>query len=248
MTSNKKNRIRQIYRIALSGVIVIAGLYLIQACVGIYRSGDAPFSREAVATAFSGIALPVYLCLAMIAGGFILEFLLPGNEQKSKPQKQYALILRQLHADLPNNDLAIHAEQKKRRILRCITAGLLVVGGCVFLIYALDTAHYSQTDINGSMVKAILLLLPCMAVPFGFGVFTAYRCRKSMQREIELLKQAGAKTRRIAPAPAVKKGNFAAWSILAVAAVLLVYGFCAGGTMDVLTKAINICTECVGLG
>ena len=38
------------------------------------------------------------------------------------------------------------------------------------------------------------------------------------------------------------------WALLAVGIVLLVYGFFAGGTEDVLTKAVNICTECVGLG
>jgi len=36
--------------------------------------------------------------------------------------------------------------------------------------------------------------------------------------------------------------------LVCAAVVLLVYGYLAGGTADVLTKAINICTECVGLG
>ena len=36
--------------------------------------------------------------------------------------------------------------------------------------------------------------------------------------------------------------------ILAVAVSILIYGYMNGGTADVLTKAINICTECVGLG
>ncbi|MBQ8580085.1 MAG: thioredoxin [Oscillospiraceae bacterium] len=29
---------------------------------------------------------------------------------------------------------------------------------------------------------------------------------------------------------------------------MIAYGAAAGGTADVLTKAVNICTECVGLG
>ncbi|MBQ2981771.1 MAG: thioredoxin [Lachnospiraceae bacterium] len=29
---------------------------------------------------------------------------------------------------------------------------------------------------------------------------------------------------------------------------ILIYGFATGGTRDVLTKAVNICTECIGLG
>ncbi|MBQ2901252.1 MAG: thioredoxin [Agathobacter sp.] len=37
-------------------------------------------------------------------------------------------------------------------------------------------------------------------------------------------------------------------AILVVAIILVVYGFLNGGTIDVLAKAINICTECIGLG
>ena len=37
-------------------------------------------------------------------------------------------------------------------------------------------------------------------------------------------------------------------ALLCVGIGILVYGFFAGGTADVMTKAVNICTECVGLG
>ncbi|MBO5767765.1 MAG: thioredoxin [Clostridia bacterium] len=37
-------------------------------------------------------------------------------------------------------------------------------------------------------------------------------------------------------------------SLLIIALFLLVYGYIIGGTADVLTKAVNICTECIGLG
>ena len=65
-----------------------------------------------------------------------------------------------------------------------------------------------------------------------------------------LLKQAEA-IRSPAPAAAIRTCKAAPvlrWVILAVAVVFLIWGYCIGGTADVLTKAINICTECVGLG
>ncbi|MBQ7330725.1 MAG: thioredoxin [Oscillospiraceae bacterium] len=37
-------------------------------------------------------------------------------------------------------------------------------------------------------------------------------------------------------------------ALLVIGIGVLMYGFLSGGTADVLTKAINICTECVGLG
>lgn len=38
------------------------------------------------------------------------------------------------------------------------------------------------------------------------------------------------------------------WGILAAALALTVLGFVSGGFQDVLTKAINLCSECIGLG
>ena len=38
------------------------------------------------------------------------------------------------------------------------------------------------------------------------------------------------------------------WLILLIAAVLIAAGVLNGGLRDVLIKAINICTECIGLG
>ena len=38
------------------------------------------------------------------------------------------------------------------------------------------------------------------------------------------------------------------WLILLIAAVLIAAGILNGGLRDVLIKAINICTECIGLG
>ena len=38
------------------------------------------------------------------------------------------------------------------------------------------------------------------------------------------------------------------WGLLAFAIILLIWGFITGGAEDVLTKAANICSECIGLG
>lgn len=256
MTKAPKNRIRLIYGILLSVVIVVAGICLVAACIGIYRSGDKPFSRESVAAAFSGIAIPVYLCLAMVIGGFALELLMPGAWKKPAVQKQYRVILERLQerTDLTRCDevlvKAIRAEQKSRRLHRRITAALLVLGSMVFLIYALNGDHFHQTDINSSMLKAMWVLLPCMAVPFGYALFTAYHADRSVQRQIALLKQAertDPAERQESHKPA-RAAAYLRYGLLVFAAVILVYGFCTGGTVDVLTKAINICTECVGLG
>ena len=102
------------------------------------------------------------------------------------------------------------------------------------------------------MKQAMLVLLPCLAVTFSFSIYAQYSGVKSVARETELMKQA----KKLSPAQdnttvhvethqnlAILRG-----AILLLAVAVLLFGYCTGGTGDVLTKAINICTECVGLG
>lgn len=255
-----KKRIHLIYSIVLSAVLAVAGICLIVACVGIYNSGDRPFSREAVAAAFSGIAVPVYLCLALVIGGFILDGFSPAEKKKPGAEKQYGTILARLHGKLDMEHCdeslrkAILAQQKARKTHRIIGFSLLAAGSVLFLCYGLDSRNFHQTDITGSMIKAMYLFIPCLAVPFGYGVFSAFFSRASMKKETELVKQAIAAGSQ---APAAKKEAAKAdgkklmllrYALLGIGIGILVYGFFAGGTNDVLTKAVNICTECVGLG
>lgn len=255
MTPKTIKRVRLIYSVGVSAVTVIAGVCLMAACLGIYLSGDEPYSREAVAAAFSPIAIPVYLCLTLVLLGFVLEAVLPGEEKKRTVQKQHRLILSRLHsrADLARCDPALRAQierqQRIRLVNRSITVALLSLGGLVFLAYLLSGDRFPLGDVNGSVIRATVTLLLCMTLPFGYATVSAYWSLSSMDREIALLKQAP----RLASgeAPRVKKELpllIPRCVLLAVSLALLLYGFFTGGTADVLVKAINICTECVGLG
>ena len=246
-----KKKIHTLYAIALSVALVTAGLCFIAACLGIYNSGDRPFTPAAVAAAFGAIAWPVYICLALVAGGFLLDGFWAGENKKLAPQKQYAAILEKLHAKADVRTAPVVAQQKKRQLHKIITLVLLVVGGVIFLLFGADPAKFTLEDATGSMIGAMYYLIGCMAVPFGYAIFTAYYCRKSMILEIDLVKQAIAEG-DVAPAEVKAKKpcrlGAVRWVLLALAVIILVYGFVSGGTKDVLTKAVNICTECVGLG
>ena len=268
MNNNILKRIHQIYNVALSIVIVIAGLCLMNACLGIYQSGKQPYSREAVAAAFGPIAFPVYLCIAMIAFGFLFELLAPTDTGKSKTPRAYLHLIKQLR-DKKNlaecsKDLhtALEKEAKSRKLHTAISVIVLVISGGLFLSYALNGTHFHQSEINTSMIQAMYRLIPCVILSFGYGIFTLYHNRASMEREIELLKQAPAldvaiatENKRISTETELKQQQVSDKNILifrnaclCLGLFLLIYGFLSGGTADVLTKAINICTECIGLG
>ena len=248
--------IRLCYGIAVSVMCVITGVLLMAACLQIYRSGgEQIYTPEKVAAAFSPIAMPVYITLALIAGSFLLDIVLPA-EKKRSPQKQYPMLLRKAYErvdmQLCNPELKkkLKKEQDDRRLHLILTLVLLAIGSVIFLVYALNGSHFDDVNINGSMVGAIWWLLTCMAIPFGYSVFAAYYCRRSMQRELELVKLAPKAVNRPEPAPisSERKLLYIRLAILGLALGILVGGFVAGGTADVLAKAVAICTECVGLG
>ncbi len=138
-----KKRIHFLYSILLSVMLIVTGICLCVACAGIYFSGE-PFSREAVAAAFRFIAVPVYLCIALVIGGWILDAVSPAEEKNRTSRKK--------------------------------------------------AGSSSAPEAKGRNLLYLRLALLCV----GIGIF--------------------------------------------------VYGLFAGGTADVMTKAVNICTECVGLG
>lgn len=254
MTDKRSRTLRFIYGAITGCACIVTGFLLIAGCVGIYRSGDRPYSREAVATAFQGISILVYITLALIVFGFLLSLFLPNTRKKGQLPPAH-MTLRRLHRKLditrsgPSLRKDISALQRKRRLHCGITVGLLVIGSTLFLVYACDGAHFHPLDVNSSVSKATLLMLACLGIPAIYGFFAKWAAKRSMDEEIRLMLKFAAK--RTEQLPEVHTSN-AIWItrllLLTAAVGILLYGLVSGGTLDVLTKAVNICTECIGLG
>ena len=256
MTEQSAGKLRRIYGIATSVILVLTGILLMVQCCRIYDSGEGTFSREIVAAHFSPIAIPVFLCLGMVVIGFVLDCFLPQTKAKKSTDKNLDLILEKLHAktDLEACEesirVAVAREQASRKRHKTVSIALLLSCTVSFLAFALNGNNFHQREITESLVRAMYLLIPCTVIPFGYAVFAAYKTKASILREIELLRSVGGNR---APVSVESKNcdkitTVVRWAVLAVALAIFVYGYMAGGTADVLTKAINICTECVGLG
>ena len=247
----------RIYGILLSVALITAGVCLMYACMQVYTSGgEQIYTAEKIAAAFAPIAIPVYLTLALVVGGFLLSLAVP-VEQKKTVEKNYPLMLAKLHQ---KNDLdgcgdkrlvaAIVKEPEKRKFTSILSFAILGICSLGFLCYALNGSNFHSTDITQSMVKGVGVMLGCLAVPAAFSIFAAYYNKASIRREVELMKMVAAPRQPVELTP---KAPCRLWAILpygllAVAAVLIVVGVMGNGFADVLTKAVNICRECVGLG
>mgnify|MGYP006992162614 CR=1 FL=1 len=124
--------------------------------------------------------LSIILCLAMVIGSGLLELFLPGTVKKTVPEKNEVLILQRLQSKVDPETCeaslrsGILKERKTRKLHNFVTVLLLVIGSILFLIYALNGNNFHQREITESLVQAMYLLIPCMAVPFGYGLFTSY--------------------------------------------------------------------------
>ncbi len=255
MTKNPTILLRRIFNILHSASIIIAGICLMAGCLSIYSFGEGVYTRQIVAETFSQISLPVYFCLILTIIGFVWDFVSPAKAEKEKKHIPYAHILNRLISkkDLSACDEAtlneISKERKSRKIHTIIKSIIICISCSVFLGYALNVDNYS-TDINASVIKAMYILIPCLVIPFAYSLFTAVHNEKSLKREIELMKKSPAK--ESAEENEVKTNdkavNIVRFALLLIGIGFFIFGYFDGGAADVITKAANICTECIGLG
>lgn len=255
MTQKQQKTVRIAYFTLISLALVAAAILLMVQCVAIYRLGDSPFTRENIAAHFAPIALPVYVTLGLVAVGFALSPLLPAAPDSAPDRDTITLARLQAKVDLaacPTElSRGVSALRRSRNAHRTVTLVLLAIGAAVFLWYGLDLNHFPTENINDAMVAAMMVLLPCVGVPFLYGVFTTYFNRQSVKKEIALLRTAPTEASVSAPKAPAKSEKWLPYVqgvLLAAGVGLVVYGLLFNGAVDVLWKAVNICQECIGLG
>lgn len=248
MIKDKKLLFLHIYKILLSVSIVVAGICLIAGCLNIYYSGDG-YSRELVAYTFSKICIPIYICLVLVVGNFVIDAVIP-FKQKPKPAQHYNFILTNL-LNIKDADGSTEYKklEKRKTAIKIINIAVLVLSGIAFLIYALNSKNFHQTDINGSMINAMWKLFDRGIVALAFSIFTHYYNINITKKQIEILKALPKKEAQTEPQKQNQKTVLIIKIAIAVIGLgVLIFGAVTGGFADVLTKAVNICTECIGLG
>ncbi len=246
-----------VYRILLTVSIIAAGLCLIYGCLTIYFTGDHTYSSQIVAEVFNKISIPVYICLGLIGISILLNLFIPDKEKietKANPamKLQFLYKRKELSKEDINYD-QIHIEIIKRFIVTISQYILLFISAIPFLIYALNSKNFDTTQINSSVINAMFVLIPCLVFMFLTSIITEVYKTNSIKREICLVSglpdsKKSTENDKSPDNNSNRKITIIRSVILLIGIGLLAYGFFSGGTADVLTKAVNICTECIGLG
>ena len=250
----------RIYLILQAVLCVLLVVLLAVSAVTIFREGaarkaerplEAIYTREIVAEKFAPIAPLFFTAVGLMVAGLLLG-IRDENADKpvGSPEHKRDLIVGRVSQ--PSEDMRRARSGQKRWLL----IGWAVFALCMFpvLVYMVDPAHFPLEDLEGMFYGLIRVLIPWTAVGLGALAVCSGMRERCVLRETEAA-QARLKEEREAgvtpePKAATRAGSVAALQIalVAIAIGLIVAGVFNGSARDVLYKAINICTECVGLG
>lgn len=145
-------------------------------------------------------------------------------------------------------------KETKMRILRIysillgaviVIAAICLMAGCLS-IYNSGDQPYSREIVAETFSKIAIPVFLCIGmIVLGFvlNFLLSPADEKKEKKTVSINKELSE-----ADLLEAKRIRISRYCILGVAVLFLVYGLATGGIADVLAKAINICTECIGLG
>ena len=255
------DRALRVMRYLLAAATIAVCLLLCWQAVDIYLTGNSPenfsapgvriapvYSREIVGSRLAAISPALLAYLALAAGGLVLQAA-AGGEPKGRPAVPAEDRLRALRGRAGEAPPAAEAERRRRRSVRLCAAAVILACAVLSGTYLLNARNFSSLDLEAVMGDMVLRVAPWVALALAAGAAASVLNGRSVLREIEILKSAPQKKPEPAP-PAGKRSPLpVVRAVLCAAAVgLIALGAANGGLWDVLVKAVNICTECIGLG
>lgn len=265
----KSEKFRLIYSIFLGVFTVAVGIAIICVAADIYYSGkgtEVIYSRAIVGERLTALAIPLIFLIAAVIFGAIFPLY---KVKASRPPED---TLGKLAERLPQSGegeefSAAQAAYKKANLIRLvawlIALAVVLASAIAVLCYLVDTSHFKSEDITEDIFSMVANMLPWLAAAFAAciaatvisGIFATKQI-SSAKTMIKTGDKASVK-QKSEPAFITKIKDIIAkpaftWAvrgaIFVIAVVFIIVGIVNGGAHDVLVKAINICTECIGLG
>lgn len=247
-----------------AATVLVAGL-LIWQCADIFRVGMSAanqgadgvrisdiYSREIVAERFGRISWSVWIWLVLFVISLFLHSKETSQQKKTvsvmQPKDQLALLL-----ERREKTPEMLQFEKKRRTLVGIAIVVCVVCAIGAIAYLVAPSSFASRDLEPVMGQMMFHVVPWVVVAFAVVLVIQNMCMKNVSAELELAKKAAAKSKKEQGDAATsenqkKKQTIARIVVFVVAILFLIAGITNGGMFDVFVKAINICTECIGLG
>ena len=261
--------VRLAYGWVFSAFTFVVGALFIWQVLDIYLGGKAqgiakPFTYELVSERIrTVIAVPFWIWIAAIVIGVVLWQLFPVPE-KLKPITDERYIAYRLSKKLPKEvgeDLKgsleyVKKQQKLTKILHWSLLGVVAAYLIFVIVYVSIPSNFPNLDKTGEMLDAAKWLLPFALVVYLAGCGYVIYLKFSAKNQLPYLKQLTKGINNINIENnkfkyIVNHKYFLLGVRIAVACVgvaFVIAGCFNGSVREVFYKAINICTECIGLG
>lgn len=250
-----KKMLDKLFLIIVSILTILMGIVFIIQILRIYYGNDKTFTREICGKFLLQILPIIILWVITIISSFVY-FQINNNSKKEFAKITYASKLKNLEAMCPydvEGYKPVDKEKKKLKIIKIINIAILVICSILSLGYLLNVKHFdSEGELTRQAIDMGIHLLPWVIISFGSMIGTTIYEEIVSKKLIELVKQIiknnGKKEIEKQTNNKTLVINITRGVILGLSLILIVVGIFDGSVEDVLQKAINICTECIGLG
>lgn len=277
MTKNRADLLKSIYRICFSVLTGIVGLLFIAQAWSIYASAPQnAYTTANISKHFLQILAPVILWGIALVGNIVLGFVFPDAPEKATAYLSGSVKLARMEKRLPEELKGKTDVCKVLLILVWSACAVFFVAAmAVSLAYLFDKTYAPMMGSlffteHGAVADRLFRILPwllaAMLLVCLCGAYEYFYYTRGLSRAKTALAQA-AKEKKLQPVTETPLRGFAAfkakmeafiekpavvWSmrgvLLAVGVTFFIWGIVNGGMISVLEKAINICTQCIGLG
>lgn len=251
-----KKLINKILLLVMSFQTILLGVIFIIQVLRIYVGNDKTFTREICGQYILEILPVLILWILLIIGSFIyfnITDFKDKNISKISNVTKNTNLLRICPEIIDENlKLELSKINKKNIIAASILLVVIVLSIIMGLCYLLNIKHFDpKGNLFDQAVQMSIHLMPWIVISFvAFICYVLYievNAKKASNILLEVIRTNGKVKKE-----EIEKNNkykvIIQASILCIAVVMIIVGITNGGAEDVLQKAINICTECIGLG
>jgi len=251
---------RKVCLIVLAVLLAVLTVLLSTAAVRIFQEGTARKAADPLAAVYTQENVRERLIslsplIAAVAVMTLAGLLLGVRDENSvrpvfSPETERDLLEKRLSR--PGE--AVLTERKRQRTVRWLRWTAFAACMVPILLYLLDKGHFPENDLEGMIAALTLHTLPWAALGLLLLLIGYILEKKSIFRQIDaaraqLQAEKGGRSVTVTTAGQSGRGITAVRvALLTAAGAFILFGVLNGSLDDVLLKAINICTECIGLG
>ena len=276
-TEKKSQSVRIVFGVYLAIWTIAVGLLFIVQVWALFRATDIkPYSVESVSRHFGKIAAPFWIWIAMVIVCGALAWAFPDEEEKPKAFISVRKTLTRLKGRLPENAegmVEVKRENAMRTIVWLVSLAMCAVSAVVAWKYLMNkeyvgeltSAFFKDHVVAEKLIKICTWVFASLCTCVCALIYQSY----SLNKEVTMVKQMVADSAKRGEKLTIQNKKAGLWDkvsaklaflgtdctkniiriVLGVCGiVLVVIGIFNGGMAAILEKAINICTQCIGLG